>query len=74
MSELIIEGNALRRAEVNAQAESSIPVAIIGTGNVGGELLNILTDRQPGRLRLLALANSRQMLLDEQGLAFDGLD
>ncbi|MCP1727788.1 aspartokinase/homoserine dehydrogenase 1 [Natronospira proteinivora] len=54
-------------------SRSICPLVVIGSGNVGGELLQLLDDRRPGSVSLLGLANSRTMLWNELGLSLDGI-
>lgn len=49
------------------------PVAVIGTGNVGGELLSLLADRELSGLALHGVANSRFMLMDDRAIPVDGI-
>lgn len=48
------------------------PVAVIGTGNVGGELLSLLADRELSGFALHGVANSRFMLLADRAIPVDG--
>jgi len=49
------------------------PIAVIGTGNVGGALLDLLAERDHPGLELVALANSRRMLFCEEGITAAGV-
>lgn len=60
------------RGPVDATRERR-PVAVIGTGNVGGELLTLLADRELGGFALHGVANSRFMLLDDEAIPVDGI-
>jgi len=52
---------------------SARPMVVIGTGNVGGELLDLLQSRTLNGLSLVGLANSRTMLWDAAGLCLEGI-
>lgn len=49
------------------------PVGIVGTGNVGGTVLELLAERDREELYLHALANSRRMFLPRRALLADGI-
>lgn len=54
-------------------ARAVCPVGVVGTGNVGGDLLNLLAERRPAGLALCGIANSRHMLLSPHGLDPEGI-
>lgn len=63
---LPVAGEAIAIPEANRR--SPLDVVLLGTGNVGGELLRLLQESKVPPLRLLGVANSRHMLFDVAGI------